>query len=420
MGRDNMRNVRDYIVKHCKIVFPVILIAVVAVTVSVALSANRKRMEESSAAGDGTAESGSGEQQMLTGVPLEDVPLVANEDSEIYSLVATYYNAVGLGDETTLREVCDEVDENEMIRRMETSKYLDHYEDLQVFTKVGPAEGSTVAYVYYKVFFKEHEVGFPGYETLYLCKDDQGVLYIKSEDNFTEEEAAYIREVTSQSDVAEFNNRVAVEYNELLEENPQLAMYLKELAKQVDVDIGVTLADKNVGDGNAGDNTSSQEGAGDGQEAGQGENPGTGQEGSQEALPADNGPKSATATTTVNVRVSDSELADKLGKVTSGTKLEVQEVLQNGWTKVVYEGKDGYIKSEYLQLAESAQGQEAIGSVTALENVNVRAAASQTAELLGLLSGGESLELLANEGEWVKVKFEGQVGYVKSEYVRQN
>ncbi len=420
MGRDNMRNVRDYIVKHCKIVFPVILIAVVAVTVSVALSANRKRMEESSAAGDGTAESGSGEQQMFTGVPLEDVPLVANEDNEIYYLVATYYNAVGLGDETTLREVCDEVDENEMIRRMETSKYLDHYEDLQVFTKVGPVEGSTVAYVYYKVFFKEHEVGFPGYETLYLCKDDQGALYIKSEDNFTEEEAAYIREVTSQSDVAEFNNRVAVEYNELLEENPQLAMYLKELAKQVDVDIGVTLADKNVGDGNAGDTTSSQEGAGDGQEAGQGENPGTGQEGSQEALPADNGPKSATAITTVNVRVSDSELADKLGKVTSGTKLEVQEVLENGWTKVVYEGKDGYIKSEYLQLAENAQGQEAIGSVTALENVNVRAAASQTAELLGLLTGGESLELLASEGEWVKVKFEGQVGYVKSEYVRQN
>ncbi len=131
-------------------------------------------------------------------------------------------------------------------------------------------------------------------------------------------------------------------------------------------------------------------------------------------------PKSATATTTVNVRASDSELADKIGKVTGGTKLEVQEVRENGWTKVVYEGKDGFIKSEYLQLAESAQGQDAIGSVTALESVNVRAAASQTAEILGLLAGGESLELIGSEGEWFKVKFNGQVGFVKAEYARQD
>ncbi len=414
MGRDNMRDIRGYIVKHCKIVFPVILIVVVAVTVSVALGANRRRMEESSAAGDGTAESGSEAQQMLTGVPLEDVPLVANEDSEIYSLVATYYNAVGLGDENALREVCDQVDENDMIRRLETSKYLDHYEDLQVFTKPGPAEGSTVAYVYYKVFFKEHEAGFPGYETLYICRDDQDMLYIKSEDNFTEEEAAYIREVTSQSDVAEFNNRVAVEYNELLEANPQLAKYLKELAKQVDVDIGVTLADKNAGNVQE----PSQEGGEGGQEPDEGTDPGAGQ--SDPADPAESVPKSATATTTVNVRASDSELADKIGKVTGGTKLEVQEVRENGWTKVVYEGKDGFIKSEYLQLAESAQGQDAIGSVTALESVNVRAAASQTAEILGLLAGGESLELIGSEGEWFKVKFNGQVGFVKAEYARQD
>ncbi len=220
--------------------------------------------------------------------------------------------------------------------------------------------------------------------------------------------------MTSQSEVAEFNNRVAVEYNELLEANPQLAKYLKELAKQVDVDIGVTLADKNAGNVQE----PSQEGGEGGQEPDEGTDPGAGQ--SDPADPAESVPKSATATTTVNVRASDSELADKIGKVTGGTKLEVQEVRENGWTKVVYEGKDGFIKSEYLQLAESAQGQDAIGSVTALESVNVRAAASQTAEILGLLAGGESLELIGSEGEWFKVKFNGQVGFVKAEYARQD
>ena len=91
----------------------------------------------------------------------------------------------------------------------------------------------------------------------------------------------------------------------------------------------------------------------------------------------------------------------------------------NGWTKIVYEGSDGYIKSEYLQMEESAEGQEVIGTVTATTNINVRAAASEDAERLGLLSGGDSLELLANENGWCKVNYGGKIGYVKAEYVTQ-
>jgi uncharacterized protein YgiM (DUF1202 family) len=81
------------------------------------------------------------------------------------------------------------------------------------------------------------------------------------------------------------------------------------------------------------------------------------------------------------VRSSDSEQADKLGKVVGGTKVQVQEVRVNGWTKIVYEGGDGYIKSEYLQMEESAEGLETIGTVTANTNINVRSAASEEAEV---------------------------------------
>ena len=72
------------------------------------------------------------------------------------------------------------------------------------------------------------------------------------------------------------------------------------------------------------------------------------------------------------------------------------------------------------EFAESAAGQEVIGTVTATTNINVRASASQSAEKLGMLPGGESLELLAVEGEWCKVIFAGQIGYVKAEFVQQN
>ena len=70
-------------------------------------------------------------------------------------------------------------------------------------------------------------------------------------------------------------------------------------------------------------------------------------------------------------------------------------------------------------MEESAEGQEVIGTVTANTNVNVRAAASETAEQVGILIGGDSAELLANENGWCKIKYDGKVAYVKAEFVTQ-
>ena len=143
-------------------------------------------------------------------------------------------------------------------------------------------------------------------------------------------------------------------------------------------------------------------------------------EGGEQPQPAaaEDVPQYATATTTVNVRSSDSEKADKLGKVSGGSKLQVLEQRVNGWTKVLFEGKEGYIKSEFLQMAESADGAEVIGTVTATTNINVRAAASETADRLGVLAGGDSVELVARENGWCKIKYNGQIGYVKEDYVQ--
>ena len=143
-------------------------------------------------------------------------------------------------------------------------------------------------------------------------------------------------------------------------------------------------------------------------------------EGEQTAVPEEpeqTGPVYATATTTVNVRSSDNEIADKVTKVSSGTKVEVLEQKVNGWSKVVADGKEGYIKTEYLQMAEAVTG-EAIGTVTAVTTVNVRTSPSQDAEKLGVLAGGDSADLLERVDDWCKINYNGTVGYVKSEFVQ--
>lgn len=66
---------------------------------------------------------------------------------------------------------------------------------------------------------------------------------------------------------------------------------------------------------------------------------------------AANSPTSGTATVTdtVNIRKSASTTADKLGVCYPGEELEVIMKQADGWTKVKYDGKTGYVKSEFLE-----------------------------------------------------------------------
>ena len=404
MWKEKLHFLGNYIIKHSKVVLPAVVVVAVAVTVSVSLSMNNRHREEQQNAESAAAVSS----EIATEPTTEDVPLVANEEGAVYTLVATYYNAMATGDETTLRSVCDEISDKDMYRYLELAQYIDYYPTLEIYTKTGPEEGSVIAYVYYKIAFVGHEEEVPGYQALYICTNDQGEMYIKRGEN-SEEVNDYIKTLSTQDDVVEFNNKITVEYNELMVDHPEVLQYISELDSQVSIAVGEKLANQVAGDQNTDTSAEGGDQAADGQD--------TSAEGTEQPA-EEQGPQYVTTTTTVNVRSSDSEQADKLGKVAGGTKLQVLEQRANGWTKVDYEGKEGYIKTEFLQLAESATGAETIGTVTATTNINVRASASETADRLGVLSGGDSAELVGTEGDWSKIRYNGQIGYVKSEYVQ--
>lgn len=403
MWKEKIHSIGNYIIKHNKVVLPAVVVVAVAITVSVSLSLSNRHKEAQQ-----EAEIASAASETATETATEDVPLVANEEGAIYTLIATYYNAMATGDEETLRSVCDEISDKDMYRYVELSQYIDYYPTLEIYTKTGPEEGSVIAYVYYKISFVGHEEEVPGYQALYICTNDQGGLYIKRGEN-SEEVNEYIKTVSTQDDVVEFNNKITVEYNELMVDHPEVLQYISELDSQVSIAVGEKLANQVAGETQVAE-AGTEEGSTDGQD--------TQTENGEQQEAEDQGPQYVTTTTTVNVRSSDSEQADKLGKVSGGTKLQVMEQRPNGWTKVDYEGKEGYIKTEFLQLAESAAGTETIGTVTATTNINVRASASETADRLGVLSGGDSAELVGTEGDWSKIKYNGQIGYVKSEYVQ--
>lgn len=403
MWKDKLRMVRDYLIKNSKVAFPVIMVAAVAIVVSVALgAAGGRRVEEI------IPEQSSSPEEQPEGAG--DVPLVPNEDSAISELIYSFYNAQAIGDMETLRSLCDEISDLDMLSFQEKANYIEYYPALEIYTKKGLNEGETIVYVYYRMTFANHDEEFPGYTSHYVCTADDGSLYIKRA-NFSDELNEYTGRVCAQDDVVEFNNHVIAEYDAFKEQYPELADYPEEVMAQVNMTVGVKWSEIQA----AANSVSDNDPAGNNPD----ENTPSGSQGGGESQPAVEGPVYAAATTTVNVRSSDSEQADKLGKVSGGTRLQVLEQRVNGWSKVLFENKDGYIKSEYLQLEENAEGQQTIGSVKATTNVNVRASSNQDAAKLGTLVGGDTAELIAVEGEWCKIKFGGQVGYVKAEFVEQ-
>ncbi|MBR1931945.1 MAG: SH3 domain-containing protein [Lachnospiraceae bacterium] len=417
MWKDRLRDIQDKIVKNRKVLFPLLVIIVVAFALTIVFNMGDKREQEVLPAeltlkGEPVVDETVQETDENLEEVSEDVSLKPNEDAAITALITTYYNAMASGDEETLRSICDVFSDADMLRTVETAKYIESYPELDIYTKKGPEEGSTIAFVYYKVVFANHEEQFPGYQAYYICTNENGELYIKRGDN-SDEVNEYIQKINSQDDVIEFNNRIQVEYNEFMEAHPELLEYLNELSIAVNTAMGETLAEQVSAENPENTEETVNEGEGENSEA-----QGTDTENNQQEQPqTENVVQYASTTATVNVRASDSEKAEKLGKASQGSTFQIVEQQVNGWTKILYEGKEGFIKSEYLKLVENADSSAAIGTVTATTNINVRAEASETADRLGVLAGGESIELLANENGWCKVNYNGRVGYVKADYV---
>ena len=57
--------------------------------------------------------------------------------------------------------------------------------------------------------------------------------------------------------------------------------------------------------------------------------------------------------TRVNIRDAASEDAKVLATVEEGTTFEIVEILDSGWTHIIYEDQDAYISSAYVIVINS-------------------------------------------------------------------
>lgn len=405
----DVEHVRAVLISSLKILLPVaacvIVIAVIASFVNV--KKNKEEADEVSNVEETVIE-----------------PLEENAYAEVNELMNAFYTALADGDMDTVKALKDHNEDKELITYEKKSEFIEAYENINCYTKKGLVENSYFVYVTYDLKVNGIETRAPGLEAFYVYPGADGSLQIDGRKE--ESTMSALRIITNQDDVVDLYKKVDVSYAEAVAADAALNDFLTELPNQIKASVGEALAQLET---QTSDNTENTDVPAE-TEGGESDTPSepvseaAAEPESAQEQPPQNQVVNQTvrAVDTVNVRSSDSEEADKLGKVEPGTELTRIEEKINGWSKVIFEGREAYIKSDYLEVVaanateEPAGTNAAVGSVTAITNVNVRNAADQGAEKVGTAQGGASYELLEDMGEWYKINFNGSVAYVKAEY----
>ena len=407
-------NTRELILASAKILLPVIALAIIIATVFTLVKTKNSNDNAVEATGANDIKMSN------TTSTIDEEPLQENAYKNVNELFEKFYIALADGDIDTIKQLKDYNDETELITYEKRSEFIEAYDNINCYTKNGLEENSYFVYVSYEAKIKGIDTKAPGLYPWYVYTSEDGSLLIDG--NMDEQITATLKLVTNQDDVVDLYNKVDVKYKDAIASDEKLNEFLVELPTQIKVSVGEALAMLETQD----NVVATEEGAQ--------------QESEEKATDEDaNKPQNQVvnervkATDTVNVRSSDSEEADKIGKAQVGTEMSRTEIKVNGWSKVIFEGKEAYIKSDYLEVISSEEAEvtdedanntdnagvtKTSGKVMATTNVNVRNAAKQTADAIGVAQGGTEYTLIENLGEWLKIDYNGHEGYVKSEFFR--
>ncbi|WP_338658213.1 SH3 domain-containing protein [Paraclostridium sordellii] len=129
------------------------------------------------------------------------------------------------------------------------------------------------------------------------------------------------------------------------------------------------------------------------------------------------------AATSLNVRSGPSTGHGIIGSLKNNEKVEVISE-SNGWSKIKYNGKEGYVSSTYLKDSNeggtSKPDVETKIKVVAATSLNVRSGPSTSHGIIGSLKNNEKVEVISESNGWSKIKYNGKEGYVSSTYLKDS
>lgn len=417
--RNDRKNIFALLGDNKKYLMPALFVLAVVLTVVIALNANKRTKEIAASVADASIES--------TLEITEVIPMAENAYEDVNYLINEYYTALANGDADTIKSIYKGLEDTQLLKAVAASDYIEEFRVVTVYTKPGPVAGSYVAYVYNEVKLFDYDKAVPGLESLYICTDDNGNLYING-DIANANEIEYLKQVNLQEDVIDLNNKVATEYNEMVNSDEALAEFLTKMRAGLQVSVGEALASSEASSDSATEETSSDDSA---------------SEATSEASVATVTTHTIRATDVINIRSSDSETADVISKTAKGEEFKQLEALANGWSKIEYKGGIAYVKTEFFEVVgeettevdnsenedgdQNTQSADAsqttvkssdTGKMQVSDTVRLRKSQSTESEVLEMIYSGSTVNVVEQYASgWAKVEYNKKTGYIKSEFL---
>ena len=280
---------------------------------------------------------------------------------EVNALIQDYYTAYAAGDLATLQTLATPISERELGYIGLYSQYVEGYENLTFYTKSGLDANSYLVNVAVDVKFAGVETLAPGLDFFYVRTREDGTLYIdnlystynlKNMDNPLDTSVhSLINQFEQQEDVITLVRDVTAKYVDAVTTDADLDRLINATLPQAISDwMARMVEDSLVLESPVISNTEAPDSETPETEAPETEEPAT-EAPETEAQDVAAIPEGTVITLekTVNVREKMSTDSKKVGVVYSGEKVTVIMSYADGWTKVKWDGKTGYVRTDLLQ-----------------------------------------------------------------------
>ncbi len=122
----------------------------------------------------------------------------------------------------------------------------------------------------------------------------------------------------------------------------------------------------------------------------------------------------------VNLREGAGTEYDVTASLTKGTELKRTGTTDNGWTRVEYDGKTGYISSNYVSADKPAASvSEKDGTVIVTTAANLRTEPNESGDVIAIANPDVELKRTGvTDTGWTRVEYDGKTAYVHSSLLK--
>lgn len=296
-----------------------------------------------------TEKSGEEEESGISGMEPVEVPNTLEEDAnpEVTALIQTYYSCMAAGDVEGLQGVVDVLSEEEQSYVESLKTLIEGYQNVRCYTKRGMDPGTYLAFARYDLKFVAADTMAPGIEAYYIGQREDGSYYILL-DTPSQELLDYVNEVVQDEDVQALYQEVQAAFENAKAADEKLAEY------------GMKLEELKGGSEPEGGEEQQPEGEEQPEEQPAEEpeqpeeTPAEEPEQQPEETPAPSGDgtevnKETRFKESTNVRKDRSTDSERLALGYQGEHVTQVMDYSDGWSKIIYNGQEGYCKTEYLE-----------------------------------------------------------------------